>query len=123
MPRRAKYKFGSAEFTSQDSVKKHAAAIRRRYGVGFTVTAAEDIAFLSDLILCHVERTTKVGPGIVRFFVDSAPDHPAADCFWLERIDGSKTDFGVPSSLIGVGRINRLSLRMAIKAQLEAYKS
>lgn len=122
MTRRIKYRFGKNEFTSQAGVSKHAATIRKKYGVGGTVTDADDIAFLSDLIRSHTEQETKIGCGVARFYIDSAPQH-LGECFWLERHDHTTTDWGVPACLIGVGRLNRQSLRMAIKPQLDAYKS
>lgn len=121
MTRPCKYFFGPHAFTSQDAVKKHAAAIRQRYLPNVTISDPADVAFLTDLIGCHVERETKVGCGILRFYVDKAPDHPA-DCFWIERTDHSKTDWGLLSCLRGIGQLNRLSLRMAIKPQTDAYK-
>jgi hypothetical protein len=122
MTRRLKYHFGSCSFASQDAVKKHAAAIRQRYPTGVTVSDPQDIAFLMDLINCHAERETKIGCGILRFYVDNAPEHPG-QCFWIERTDNTTTDWGVPSCLIGVGRLNRLSLRMAIKPQMDEFKA
>ncbi|HMO41558.1 MAG TPA: DCL family protein [Kiritimatiellia bacterium] len=122
MPRRSKYKFGSNEFTSQDAVKKHCAEIRRKYGLGGTVIEPEDISLLSDLIACHVEHDSKVGCGIARFYVDAAPEHQG-ECFWIERKDGSRTDFGVPACLVGIARLNHQSLRMAVKYQIDAFMS
>ncbi|HNR94525.1 MAG TPA: DCL family protein [Kiritimatiellia bacterium] len=120
--RRVSYCFGAYSFTSQAAVKKHAAAIRSRYPVGVTISDAADVAFLMDLINCHAECKTKIGCGISRFYVDNAPDHPG-QCFWIERTDHTSTDWGVPSCLIGIGRLNRLSLRMAIKPQMDEFKT
>jgi hypothetical protein len=121
MTRRAKYFFGSFSFTSQDAVKKHAALIRQRYQIGATISDPEDVAFLMDLIKCHAESEIKIGCGILRFYVSNAPEHPG-QCFWIERSDHSNTDWGVPACLSGVGRLNRQSLRAAIKPQLDEFK-
>lgn len=58
----------------------------------------------------------------MRFFVDDAPEHHG-QCFWIERTDHTTTDWGVPSCLVGAGRLNRLSLRMAIKPQMAEFKT
>ena len=121
MNRRVKYRFGFQEFSSQKGVSKHAASIRNSYNSGTTVDDPNDVAFLTDLISGHVKSHVKVGIGIARFYVDIAPGRPGT-CFWLERLDGSKTDFSVPQCLIGVGGVNRRSLRLAIKPQLDVYR-
>ena len=122
MPRAIKYKFGEFGFTSKDAVKKHAASIRSRCGYEVTIGDSADVTFLKDLIDCHIEAETKIGVGIKRFYVAPAPDHPG-ECFWIERLDGSTTDFGVPSCLNGIGSINRASLRMLIAPQIEEFRS
>jgi hypothetical protein len=122
MARKDKYFFGPHAFTAQSAVKKHAARIRERHLTGATITDLEDVAFLTDLINCHAERATKIGCGILRFYVDNSPEHPG-QCFWIERIDHTTTDWGVPSCLIGIGRLNRLSLRMAIRPQMDEFRA
>lgn len=122
MPRAIKYQFGNHSFTSKDAVKRHGASIRERYGYEVTICDPDDIAFLKDLIDCHIEADIKIGVGIKRFYVAPPPDHPG-ECFWIERIDGSTTDFGVPSCLNDIGLINRASLRMLISPQIEAFRA
>ena len=123
MPRAPKYRFGMETFTSKEGVRQFAGAMRRRYGAGGTVFAVDDIAFLTALIQGHIERAQKIGVGVKRFFVDYAPDHPNDICFWIERTDGSTTDFGVPACLQNIGRVNRMALRMAIRADLDVFKA
>lgn len=117
-----KYRFGKESFTSHDAVMKHSAAIRAKYGLGQTVSAIDDVAFLLDLVAGHVHSDDKSGVGIARFYSDYAPHH-STTCFWLERTDGSKTDFGVPSCIKKVGSLNKQSLREAIAPQLAEFKS
>lgn len=108
-------------FTAKNAVKKHAAAIRRRYPRGHTITAPEDVAFVRDLLICNVEAEQKGEGGVARFYWDKSPSH-STDCFWVERISGPPTDFGVAASLDGVGRLNRASLRQAVRADIDAYR-
>jgi hypothetical protein len=56
-----------------------------------------DEVFLLDLLAMHPEYEQKVGVGVARFFVN--PDGFGGRCFWLERLDGSKTDWSFRSCL------------------------
>jgi hypothetical protein len=121
MARAIKYRFGKEAFTSQDAVMKHSAAMRARYGVGQTISDPDDIAFLRDLVAGHIHRNDKAGVGVARFYPDYAPEHTTV-CFWLERADGSKTDFGVPACIRKIGHLNKQSLREAVGSQLADFK-
>jgi len=121
MPRAIKYKFGKHGFTSKAAVKAHGAEIRKRYGYEVTIDDQDDIDFLSELIAGHKEAETKIGVGIARFFVAPPPDYPG-ECFWIERIDGVKTDFGVPACLDDIETINKASLRMSVSSQIEDFR-
>lgn len=101
---------------------KHAAAMRAKYGVGQTISDSDDIAFLLDLVAAHIHSDDKSGVGVARFYSDYAPQH-STTCFWLERTDGSKTDFGVPACIKRIGHLNKQSLREAIAPQLAEFKS
>jgi len=101
---------------------KHSAAMRAKYGVGQTISNPDDIAFLRDLVASHVHSDDKSGVGVARFYSDYAPEH-ITTCFWLERTDGSKTDFGVPACIKKIGHLNKQSLREAIAPQLSEFKS
>jgi hypothetical protein len=60
---------------------------------------------------------------IKRFYHDISPDHANASCFYLERVDGSATDFGVPACLVGIRQLNLQSLRMAVRSHIEQFKN
>lgn len=53
--------------------------------------SSDDEAFLACLLDRHPERDQKVGSGVARFFV--APSEHGTRCFWIERTDGSRTEF------------------------------
>lgn len=122
-PRRRQntYQFGGISFTSQKAVSKWMSQIRQSYQDGETITDAAHIAAIADLLLHHKERGEKVGAGVKRFFVDFAPDHPTG-CFWIERVDGTKTKFGVPACLVSVRNLNLQSLRQAVESFVEDFK-
>jgi hypothetical protein len=85
------------------------------------ISDPEAVSVLTDLIRCHVDSDQKIGVGIKAFLVAPAPNHPGT-CFWIERADGTLTDFGIPSCLEGPGPLNRRSLRMLVRQVIEAYR-
>lgn len=95
--------------------------IRATYKLGETISEPDHVRAVTDLLQCHVDREQKIGAGIRRFFVDEAPDHPSL-CFWVERVDGHSTDFGVPSCLQGIGVLNRQSFRQLVRPIVEEFK-
>lgn len=116
-----KYVFGNLICSSKDQVRRSIGEIRTGYALGETVTAPDHLAILHDLLRCHVESAQKIGPGIARFFVEDAPDHPST-CFWVERTDGTKTDFGVPACLDSAAKLNCQALRQVVRTVTEEFK-
>jgi hypothetical protein len=115
------YTFGGRTFTSRAKVRMWMAEIRAGYVPGETIADPEQVRAVTDLLQCHVDREQKIGAGIKRLFVDHAPDHPSV-CFWVERLDGVTTDFGVPSCLEGIGILNRQSFRQLVRPVIENFK-
>jgi hypothetical protein len=62
----------------------------------------DDSEFLRALIQRHPEACQKIGAGIKRFF--RAGTGQGTDCFWLERVDGSTTDFSYKSCINARGK-------------------
>jgi len=56
-----------------------------------------DWQFLADVLAMHPEAEHKIGVGVARFYVDA--DGFGGVCFWLERVDGSKTDWSFRACL------------------------
>ncbi len=79
-------------------------------------------AFLLDLIDIHPESEIKVGCGVLRFFV--AADGFGGRCLWLERIDGSKTDFSFRACVSAPSHESevRRAFRFAIKEQARTFR-
>jgi hypothetical protein len=50
-----------------------------------------DDAFLRDLLALHPEVEKKTGCGVARFYVGG--NEYGGECFWLERTDGTRTDW------------------------------
>ncbi len=116
-----KYLFGQFSFTSIKGVEAHARAIRARYARGATIDAPDDVAFLSDLLTCNVEAEEKCGKGVKHFYWQKSPNH-STDCFWVARVEGPPTDFGLAACIRCIGVLNRLSLRAAVRAQIDGFR-
>lgn len=121
MRRRSKFIFGSLSFNSIKAVEKHAQLVRSRYSRGATIDQPEDHGFVSALFSCNVEAEQKRGAGIKRFYWAKSPNHPT-DCFWVERLVGPPTEFGVSACIRRIGALNRAALRMAVQPDIEAFR-
>ena len=121
MPRRIKFIFGSLSFTSIKAVEKHAQLVRSRYPRGATIDQPEDHSFVSALFSCNVEAEQKRGAGIARFYWAKSPNHPT-NCFWVDRLVGPPTEFGVPACIRRIGALNRVALRKAVQPDIDAFR-
>jgi len=65
--------------------------ILHAYPLGATVTDALDHHFLLDVLERHGNAEGKIGCGVVSFQVE--PDKFGHRCFWLTRLDGTRTYF------------------------------
>jgi Protein of unknown function (DUF3223) len=72
-----------------------------RYRNGDTV-AESDAALLALLLERHPEVLQKVGCGIKRFYRNATSK--GTDCFWLERHDGTVTDFSFKTCIDAKGK-------------------
>lgn len=66
--------------------------ILNSYRVGERVSDS-DSKHLQALLERHDDKDEKVGGGIDYFEVNKPPDDFGGKCFWIVRLDGSKTDF------------------------------
>jgi hypothetical protein len=78
------------EFDSKSSAKKFFKAMKDGYRNEDTINA-EDSLLLRGLLERHPEAHQKFGCGIKRFF--KRKSDKGTDCFWIEREDGTQTDF------------------------------
>ena len=124
MPRRSRqlYRFGQFEFTSKNSARQFFGAVREAVGDWETITDPAHALAVAELFRGHQEYAQKAKCGVKRFFVAPAPDHPNSRCFWIEREDGSTTDFGVAACLQSVGGLNRQSFRELVRDQVYAFR-
>lgn len=117
MGKRTSFVINRVVFPTKTAATRHCSGILGKPGL-----SEEDSAFLRDLIERHPERDQKVGVGIRRFFV--AADGFGRRCFWLERVDGSRTDFSFKSCLTPPTHETdvRQALRHLITEQIIAFR-
>ena len=89
---------GLIRFPTKGKATEHFKEMLNRLALGETL-AGQDHLEMNALLLRHPEASDKIGCGVQRFFVDMT-DH-GTRCFWLERTDGSKTEFSYPSCISG----------------------
>ncbi len=66
-----------------------------------TITGGDHDMLLA-LIERHPEAVQKIGKGVKRFF--KSPTDMGTSCFWIERIDGTKTDFSYITAVKAKGK-------------------
>jgi hypothetical protein len=77
------------DFNSKKDALAHFSRMLNSYRNGQTLNEF-DAGQLHGLLERHPSAADKTGVGVKRFYRDKAKD---SDCFWLEREDGTKTDF------------------------------
>jgi hypothetical protein len=87
---------GNLHFNTQIQARAFFKAMLARYRPGDSIHAT-DAVHLHQLIERHVEAPQKIGGGIARFYVERT--NKGTCCFWLERTDGSRTDFSYISCI------------------------
>lgn len=95
-----------------------------RYRNGDTINE-QDFQFLLNLLQRHPEARDKIGCGVKRFF-KARVISKGTDCFWLEREDGTSTDFSFKSCVAGKGKSLDQEFaeacREAVQPELDAAK-
>jgi hypothetical protein len=99
-------------------------AMLGRYRNGDTINE-QDFQFLLNLLQRHPEARDKIGCGVKRFF-KARVISKGTDCFWLEREDGTSTDFSFKSCVAGKGKSLDQEFaeacREAVQPELDAAK-
>jgi len=117
-------RIGDLLFTTKKAAKEYFRTMLAGYQNGQTVEDIND-GHLRDLIERHPEATSKIGCGVKRFFKDRT-DKPTS-CFWLEREDGSRTDFSYISCVDAKSKSLYQEFaeacRMAVEEDLRAAKT
>jgi hypothetical protein len=92
---------GSLSFKTKKAAKDYFKSMLSRYSDGQDISE-DDSDILNSLIERHPEASQKIGVGVKRFFRERAEQ--GTSCFWIERSDGSKTEFSYPSCVDAKGK-------------------
>lgn len=114
---------GAFHFPSKASAQFAVKSIIEQYQDGEAITGAH-FEFLLSLVGLHKSASKKIGSGVTKFFVKSNPLHRNNRCLYIERTDGSCTDF---SYLKCVGARNPIqdrytALRNAVADQITSFR-
>lgn len=114
---------GDKEFKFQKDALAYFKEMLQRSRVNKTIEGYDHEILLS-LIERHPEAARKIGKGVQRFY--KASTDMGTDCFWLERVDGSTTDFSYIVAVRAKGKSLYQefteSCRNAVRADLEKTK-
>lgn len=91
---------GNMLFPTKKAAKEFVRNIVSRYEEKESLVT-EDFSFVYDLLTIHPESEQKIGCGISKIFVDLDAQYKRNKCFYLERKDGSTTDFSWVSCIDG----------------------
>ncbi len=111
-------------FKSQKEALAYCKQMLARYRNGDT-TNQQDSQFLLNMLQRHPEARDKIGCGVKRFF-KARVISKGTDCFWLEREDGTSTDFSYKSCVTAKGKSLAQEFaeacREAVQPELDAAK-
>jgi hypothetical protein len=114
---------GNITFSSHKSAKIYIQEIISRYDQGNRLEN-NDFIFVSDLLLLHPESDQKIGSGIKALFVDLDAQYHRNKCFYIERTDGSITDFSWISCIKGRNIRKEIfdAFRNAVTDQIKEFR-
>ncbi len=92
---------GTREFKFQKDALAFFKEMLNSYRANKTIEG-EDHELLLSLLERHPEADTKIGLGVKRFY--KAPTEMGTSCFWVERVDGSTTDFSYITAVKAKGK-------------------
>lgn len=117
-----RYRIGSREFSTKATATQACREILYSYRPGDTVSDLDHVEFLAALLDLHPHAGIKRGPGVATFQVE--PNEYGKVCFWLTRVDGTRTDWSFIQCLRptppAAERLN--AFRSAVVGQILAFK-
>jgi hypothetical protein len=87
-----KYIIDGKQFENKTKLKTRIQEILHSYPIGQELSE-DDFAFMRDVLDMHPDSDIKIGCGVVRMFVRQNAVYRRNREFWLQRLDGSETDF------------------------------
>lgn len=92
MSARKAYRIAEETFSTKKALIERVRKILYAYPERGVLTT-NDQRFMADLLMHHPDANQKIGGGIARMWVQTNPVYTNTRNFWLERVDGSSTDF------------------------------
>ncbi|WP_412026728.1 DCL family protein [Deinococcus yunweiensis] len=113
---------GGRFFRSKTELKQYLQSLWRDSAIGDAL-APEDEMIVSELLALHPRQDQKVGAGIQYIYVGLSPEGNNR-CFYVRRVDGTTTDFGVDKCLKGDRKMSlfKAACRTAVTDQIEAFR-
>lgn len=114
---------GNLAFPTKKAAKDFVREIISRHDESHSLEG-DDFSFVADLLSIHPESEQKIGCGISRIFVGLDAQYQKNKCFYLERKDGSSTDFSWLACIDGrnIRRETFDAFRNAITYQIDRFK-
>lgn len=114
---------GRLSFLTKAAAKEFFRNLRDRYK-DFEPVADKDREHLLALIAIHPEAEQKIGAGIQGFHVAQNPEWPQTRCFFIDRVDGTRTGFSFLVCIDGAKDRKDVhqALRTAVKDQTIRFK-
>lgn len=81
----------------------------------------EDFEFMMGILSRHSDADKKIGCGVKRMWSDRNPVYTHTRCFFIERLDGSVTDFSFTSCITKANDF-KAACRNAIRPQIKAFR-
>jgi len=123
MSARRTFRVASETFTTQKALIERIRRIMYAYPDHGVLTAA-DQQFMTELLGNHPDAKQKIGAGVAKMWVQTNPVYTNTRNFWLQRVDGSATDFSFMECLVETTHLQRFhrACRAAIAPDIKAFK-
>lgn len=114
------YVVNGISFRSKKDVEQHARNIRDKYArlLGGHYLNGDDADFMLSLLAMHPDAIDKIGCGVSRMWVQVNREPRVSFGFWLERTDGTQTDFSFLACCRKV--TNRQEILHAMRHEVDA---
>ena len=121
------YYVGDKFFNTQKELREHIRSILYRYR-DFENLNDEDFEFMCEILNRHPDIDRKIKAGIKSIHAETNQDWNNTRSFFINRVDGTKTDFSFEKCIKGVDKDKYLNLfktaaRNAIKDQILDFRN
>jgi hypothetical protein len=101
--------------------KKEMTARCREILYGSPEVTGDDLTFMLQILERHTEAESKIGCGVKRMWSAPNPEYRHTRNFWIERHDGSTTDFSFTHCITPKDKF-KSACRNTIRPQIKAFR-